>query len=93
MRAFQFDTAGLFAGETDADESPMEPGVYLLPARCTLVMPPEKWPNDLWPRFNGVEWELVNKPEPEATPDPVAKLTAFLLQNPDVVELIKTGQQ
>ncbi|WP_315807493.1 phage tail protein [Pseudomonas sp. C9-3] len=88
MLAYQFDTAGLYAGTIEADESPMEPGVYLLPARTTQVAPPDTWPEDRWPRYNGIAWDLVNKPKPEAAPDPIAKLTAFLQENPDVAALI-----
>ncbi|MFJ3259835.1 phage tail protein [Pseudomonas sp. NPDC086581] len=89
MIAFQYDTAGLYTGQTEADESPLEPGVWLVPARSTLAPIPETWPDDRWPRFNGIEWDLVNKPEPEAVPDPIAKLTAFLQENPDVAALIE----
>jgi len=90
MLAYQFDTAGLLVGTTEADESPLEPGVYLLPARCTLVAPPAEVPEDRWPRFNGADWDLVNRPEPAAAPDPVAKLSEFLAQNPDVAALLNT---
>jgi hypothetical protein len=40
----QLDSAGLFAGMTVADESPMEPGVWLLPAGALDVSPPADWP-------------------------------------------------
>lgn len=91
MNAFQFDHAGLYAGTTEADESPLEPGVYLLPARCTLTPPPADVPANKWPRWNGSTWQLVNRPAPApaAEPeDPVAKLQAFLTQNPDVAALL-----
>lgn len=93
--AYQFDHAGLYAGDTVADESPMEPGVFLLPARCTFEPPPETWPDDRWPRWNGAAWRLVNKPRPPApvaeVDDPVEKLRQFLEDNPDVAELLKSG--
>lgn len=88
MKAFQFDNAGLYLGETVADESPLEPGVYLLPARATLVAPPTSVPQDKWPRWNGVEWTLTNKPKPQTEEDPVAKLAAFLASNPDVAAML-----
>lgn len=91
MIAYQYDRAGLYQGETIADESPMEPGVHLLPARCTLKAPPAEIPADRWPRWNGVAWDLVNRPRPAAAPaeeDPVAKLQAFLAANPDVAALL-----
>ncbi|WP_435605886.1 phage major tail tube protein [Pseudomonas knackmussii] len=59
MIAYQFNLAGLYVGETEADESPMEPGVYLVPAHCTLIAPPADVPDGRWPRFNGTSWSLV----------------------------------
>lgn len=91
MNAYQFDRAGLFVGTTEADESPLEPGVYLLPARSTLAAPPADVPAEQWPRWNGTRWELVAKPQPAAANDndPVAKLQAFLASNPDVAALLQ----
>ena len=88
MLAYQYDLAGLLIGTTEADESPLEPGVYLLPARCTLVAPPSEVPEGRWPRWNGAGWELANKPAPAPAADPVAKLAAFLNENPDVAALL-----
>lgn len=89
---FQFDIAGLFTGSTLADESPLEPGVFLMPARTTEVPPPNEWPADAWPRWNGRAWALVVRPAlPEArapAEDPVAKLRAFLAENPDVAAIL-----
>ena len=90
--AYQYDPAGLYQGDTVADESPLEPGVYLLPARCTLVEPPQP-PDDKWPRWNGTAWQLVNRPAPaeQTESDPVAKLRDFLNANPDVAALLQSG--
>lgn len=91
--AYQFDHAGMFAGFTEADESPLEPGVYLLPARCTLVPPPDAT-EDTWPRWNGSAWQLVTRPTlaaPANDNDPVAKLRDFLAANPDVAALLQQG--
>ncbi|RQS60419.1 phage tail protein [Burkholderia sp. Bp8986] len=86
---FQTDRAGLYVGPVEADESPLEPGVYLMPARAVEAAPPGSWPDEKWPRWNGVAWELVTNPViamPQA--DATAKLRAFLQSNPDVAELI-----
>lgn len=88
MKAFQFDNAGFYLNETEADESPLEPGVFLLPARCTFTAPPKDAPQDKWPRWNGVEWTLANKPRRAETGGPVAKLAAFLVNNPDVAAML-----
>ncbi|MNZ14600.1 hypothetical protein D3C78_315280 [compost metagenome] len=89
MIAYQYDRAGLYQGDTEADESPLEPGVYILPARCTLTPPPAEVPEGRWPRWNGVAWELATQPTPAPELDPVAKLAAFLNENPDVAALLQ----
>ncbi len=55
---YQYDIAGMYLGETEADESPLEPGVFLIPARCVTVKPPQ-YAGDKWPRWNGAEWQLI----------------------------------
>lgn len=86
--AYQTDNSGLYAGKTEADESPLEPGVYLVPAGAVLLPVPAAWPDDKWPRWNGVEWALVNKPQRDPVAAPVAKLQAFLAANPDVAAVL-----
>lgn len=88
---FQTDNAGHYAGQTEADESPMEPGVYLVPRGCITAAPPTEWPADKWPRWNGHEWQLVTKPAAATESDPVAKLRAFLAANPDVAAVLQQG--
>lgn len=91
--AYQFDYAGILVGETVADESPLEPGVFLLPGRCTLTPPPKSAPAGQCPRWTGTAWELISVPASQAEPadDPVAKLRDFLDQNPDVAALLQPG--
>lgn len=91
---FQYDQAGMFVGKTDADESPLEPGVFLFPARCVEVAPPEFTGNQ-WPRWNGAKWELIavtpaNDNQPAS---PVDKLREFLNANPDVAALIGANNE
>lgn len=92
---YQMDHAGFFLGVTVADESPLEPGVFLIPARCVEIAPPAEWPDNKWPRFNGSVWVLVNKPQPPApepvVEDPLEKLRAFLNSNPDVASLLSSN--
>lgn len=86
---YQYDHAGIYAGQTEADESPLEPGVFLIPARCVTIEPPE-FSGDQWPRWNGAKWELIAvKPANDNQPaSPVDKLREFLNANPDVAALI-----
>lgn len=87
---YQYDIAGMYTGTTEADESPLEPGVLLIPARCVTVEPPEFSGNQR-PRWNGAKWELITvSPANDNQPaSPVEKLRDFLMANPDVAELIK----
>lgn len=86
---YQTDTAGHYCGDTVADESPLEPGVYLLPAGCVSKKPPKAWPADKWPRWTGRKWELINKPvAADETVSAVDKLADFLAANPDVAALL-----
>lgn len=89
--AYQFDYAGMYAGMTEADESPLEPGVYLSPARSTFTAPSSSIPDGQWPRWNGASWELVNLPAPANKNNAVSKLQAFLNDNPDVAALLSSN--
>lgn len=85
---YQYNQAGLFICETVADESPREPGIFLMPGNSTATAPPEKWPDDKWPRFNGKSWDLIPKPKVPEPISPKQKLSIFLQENPDVLKLI-----
>lgn len=61
MIVYQYDCAGLYVGPVNADESPREPGTYLLPARCTKECPPAI-PDGCWPRWNGAAWDMIPSP-------------------------------
>lgn len=91
---YQYDIAGMFTGETEADESPLEPGVFLIPARCVEVAPPA-YSGDQWPRWNGANWEIITvSPANENQPaSPVDKLREFLNANPDVAALISANNE
>jgi hypothetical protein len=85
---YQVDSSGMFLCETTADESPLEPGVWHMPARTVEPAPPPKWPDDKWPRWNGANWTLASRPTPPTPEDPVEKLRAFLDANPDVAQYL-----
>ncbi|MDN4021508.1 phage tail protein [Acinetobacter pittii] len=89
ITVYQTNYSGLFVGETVADESPLEPGVFAIPAGCVETAPPEEWPEDKWPRFNGKGWDLIPKPKVPEPISPEQKLAEFLKNNPDVAALIE----
>lgn len=87
ITVYQMDFAGMFAGSTPAHASPLEPGVWHIPAGCVQQRPPEEWPDTQWPRWNGAAWVLVPRPQVmEKTPQ--QKLAEFLATHPDVQALI-----
>lgn len=61
----QLDDAGYFRGFAVADESPLEPGKFLLPANCVDVEPPEV-PTGFNCKFVNGSFELEPVAEPVA---------------------------
>jgi hypothetical protein len=59
---------GVFIGIDFAQESPLEPGVFLLPAGATFVEPPQVSDGQqaIW---NGNSWEVQDIPAPEPEPE------------------------
>ena len=55
MKCYNYDDNGRFSGEGEADESPLQPGMFLLPANATFTEPPAVdegqaafWVGDEW---------------------------------------------
>ena len=69
---------GLYIGQGKADPSPLEPGVWLIPAHATTDVPPK--PGDgkqaVW--SNGA-WMVQPIPEPEPEPHPIPELVELPL--------------
>lgn len=65
---------GIYIGETVAYESPLEPGVFLIPAGC-VETPPPLINDDSVARWNGSTWEVESLPKKaEPTPEEIAAL-------------------
>lgn len=59
ITVLQTDQSGWYVGTSEAYESPLQPGVYLMPAGATeLELPPEPWPADTTPRLVGGRWVM-----------------------------------
>ncbi|MCQ6256935.1 hypothetical protein [Pseudomonas sp. Q11] len=56
---YQTDHLGMFVGVAEARESPLEPGVFLIPGGCVETPPPETPENTVaW--WNGQAWKFVD---------------------------------
>lgn len=63
---------GFYVGSEIADPSPMEPGVFLLPANATFEVPPETSDANRIPVFRNGAWEVIPRPpvpQPPAAPE------------------------
>lgn len=58
---YQTDANGIYLGKTTADESPLEPGTYLMPAGCVETPPPQVGPG-LLARWTEGGWVVVSAP-------------------------------
>lgn len=65
----QLDADGYFVGMVTADESPMEPGVYLIPGGC-IDTPAPVIPDGQLAKWDG-EWVFEDIPQPEPEPEPI----------------------
>ena len=59
MIIFNYNDDGEFVGFSEAEESPLEPGTYLIPANATTVAVPQIPEGKIAKFLNGV-WSLVN---------------------------------
>lgn len=58
MKAYRYDNEGYLIGELQMQPSPLEPGVYLLPAMSTEIQPPAPT-QTTEPKWDGSAWQLV----------------------------------
>lgn len=90
---YQLDAEGLLLGTTVADESPLEEGVFLIPAGCVETAPPLV-AKGLRPRWTGEAWtvEVMPTVEPALPTDEELAATArrrreILLKRCDFTQL------
>lgn len=56
---YQTNQLGLYVGQTEAEESPLEPGVFLIPGGCVETAPP-KIPENKAACWSNEKWSLVD---------------------------------
>lgn len=69
MNIYHYNSDGFLVGASEADESPLEPGVFLIPALATKTVPPNV-AEGMRVRFDGDAWVVEAIPEPEPEPEP-----------------------
>jgi hypothetical protein len=67
-QVIQLDADGYFVGFTTADESPLEPGVFLIPAGA-IDAPTPNVPEGQRAKWEG-QWVFEDIPQPEPEPEP-----------------------
>jgi hypothetical protein len=65
---------GVYLGQGQADESPLEPGVWLIPAHATSAEPPVTGEGEQ-ATWNGA-WAVEPIPAPEPEPEPLPVVPA-----------------
>lgn len=64
---YQTDASGVFVGSVVADESPLEPGVWLIPAGCVEIAPPAVAEGQI-ARLSGGAWIVEAVVPPGSVP-------------------------
>lgn len=66
MIAYNYNQNGEFIGIEEAQESPLEPGIFLIPAYATTITPPvvDEGEIQVW---NGDNWIILKLPQPPAS--------------------------
>jgi len=104
MNIYNYDQAtGILLNVSEADESPLEEGVYLVPANATDVAPPEFNEKEQIAVWTGKDWSIhpmpvVPEPEPiePYVPDPQQEInekSRSYLRDTDwyVIRFLETG--
>lgn len=85
MEIYHYGRNGDYLGQGQADPSPLEPGVWLIPAGATGIAPPLPHPGKVR-RFNGAAWELVDPPQEGPTdPEYIPSLEEVLTAKMDAI--------
>ena len=80
---YQTNPLGVYVGTTVADQSPLEPGVFLIPYGCVETPPPLVEESEIAVWGDG-GW--VIKPAPELTPVEITPQVGLIPETPEVRE-------
>lgn len=88
----QLDAAGYFVGYAVADESPLEPGVFLLPAGCIDEPAPQIPSGKVARRVNG-SWLFVDPPQqPEPQPEDPRQQALQAIEELEAIQIKQTAR-
>lgn len=78
MQIYNYDENGFYIGTGFADESPLEPGVFAIPAYATTIEPPSPQDGQLL-KFGSEAWGYVpvTAPDVEPTSEPLPKTKIY----------------
>ncbi|MFZ0615419.1 MAG: phage tail assembly chaperone [Chthoniobacterales bacterium] len=80
MKLYNFDAGTkIFTTEGIADESPLEPGVFLLPANATFIEPPNVKSNEV-ATWDGTQWSVQRLQDKDETKAEVPPLTWDIIE-------------
>lgn len=92
MKIYSYGEKGKYTGESVADESPLEKGVYLIPAHATAIKPPVTKDGEV-AVFNGKVWNIEAVVSDEPTAEEIEQRNAEIAQRVEAKNavLIKLG--
>ncbi|MDP4300336.1 hypothetical protein [Leptothrix discophora] len=76
---YQTNAAGQYTGPIQADESPLEPGVWLIPAGCVEDAPPPLGDHEI-ARWDGTSWQVETLPMADPVEPHASTLAEILAQ-------------
>lgn len=91
MKIYNYHPAtGEYLGSEDAFESPMDPGVYLIPACATESPPLSEVPSGKHQVFKNGAWQLVSNPIVESEPIQIFTDADLIARNKEIArQLLK----
>lgn len=91
MEIYNYNENGFLVSIGEADESPLEPGVFLIPALATTIPAPELKVG-YFLKFDGAEWGYVPIVDPEIAPTTTPMVTTDMV-NAERSRRIASGTQ
>ena len=89
MKIYSYDLQGNYTGESVAEESPLEKGVYLIPANATTIKPPINEDNEM-AVFDGEIWNIEAVVSNEPTAEEIAQRDAEIEQRAEAKAALLT---